>query len=95
MQSRARAVVHRHSPHPGTADPMSWSGSLTWGSAGNAPGLPGQGLCSAMKMTSQGTCSLLCQRPPYPSKGAAAEEQCLSLQVSSTAWESCWVSTES
>lgn len=70
----------------GTASPVSRSGSLTWGTAGNAPTLPGQGLCPAMKTTSQGTGSAPCQRPPYPSPGAAAEEQRSSLQLSSSAW---------
>jgi len=80
------AGVHRHSLPPGTADPMSWSGSLTRGTAGNAPALPGQGLCSVMKMTARGAGSPPSQRPLYPSTVAAAGEQHLSLQLSSTAW---------
>lgn len=86
MRSRAHAVVHWHSLHPGMADPMSWFRSLTWGIAGNALAPLGQGLRSVLKMTPRGTGSLPCQRPPYPSTGAAAEEQHLSLQLSSIAW---------
>lgn len=73
-------------PAPGTADPISRSGPLTWGTAGNAPAPLREGLCSVMEMTSQGTGSSLCQRPLYPSTGDAAEEQHLSLQLSSTTW---------
>lgn len=52
MRSRAHAVASQRSLPSGLVDPVSLSGSLTQGAAGNALALMGQGLCSAMKMTS-------------------------------------------
>lgn len=88
-----------HSLPPGTADPVSWSGLLTRGSAGNAPALPGQGLCTAINMASWGRGLPPCQGPHIPAQGLPQRSNaraCSSPALLGPSFqETCWVSTES